>query len=214
MKMKILGSLAVGLLAAAPTQQVLAVASQCDGVVGNLVTNCGFEAGSAVTGWTAGGTQGVAFGLAGLERTGTRGGILNFDAPGSAFISQSVGGPGTYDVSFWLGFYDSGIPNSDRVPQVSVVFGGQQLSVAPPSNQGVQTIVYGFFSFSNLAIVGPATLSFATSSQTGGIQYYDFLIDDVVVTARSVSPVPEPGTLALLGLGLAGLGLSRRRKAA
>jgi hypothetical protein len=165
-----------------------------------LVTNGGFETGD-FTGWAQSGNTGfMDVDTDTLDaHSGTYG--ASFGPVGSlGYISQTLAttAGGHYELSFWLD-NQSGPTNAFEVS-----WNGTVLHSLTDSDR----FDFTRFSFAVDAVDSSSVLQFGFQQNPS---YWG--LDDVSVVASSRA-VPEPATLAVLGTGVLGFGLLRRRRRA
>jgi hypothetical protein len=139
---------------------------------------------------------------------------------GNQYLLQNVAAQNTFEIAFSspqaaFGFFatDIGDAGARLVLTFTTVGGGTESITVPNSTTGTGPSVSGSVLYFGLIdtrnLFTKVTFTNTNSTQDG------FGFDDMTVgrEGQVVATVPEPATLALFGLGLAGLGLSRRRKA-
>jgi hypothetical protein len=203
--MKSLRGFLFGLVALFAAVPGFAGASLCDATAGNLVPNCGFETGD-FTSWTQVGT------FMGVVTTGDISGLNpnsgayyaalgTFNGDGS--LGPTVGlttVPGqTYTFSFWLTntFQGDALSPND----FSADWGGTDVLAF----NNAAPMPYTFYTFIETATSTSTTIGFTERNDAGF-----WGLDDVSVVANSPTAAPEPGSIFLIGTGLAGILIGRR----
>ena len=188
----------------------------------NLITNGNFATGTSA-GWTLIGpavsvVPYATWGLPGTYAGSAYGAVYGFSnqASGSALRQAIATTAGTsYTLSFDYGstsIYANFIQSllvtaTDTATSANIL--SQTVSTAG-SGTTLNTTYTLFPSYTFTATGSSTTLNFTdVSASTVSV---DAFLTNVVVNAAASSSIPEPETLALLGLGLLGIAVGRRRK--
>jgi hypothetical protein len=192
--------------------------SICDGVIGNIVTNCGFEAGVYTStvggftnsdvpdGWTANAAfdEFTSFNIVGTSpvNSGTFALSIGDDDPQPLpVLSQTltdISGT-TYKGSLWVDYGGAG--TSDTLPFFKVLINGT-------TEVNFNSLAPGAYTEYTFSFTGTGSDVLSLEGNTSPVEWF---VDDVVVTAGSASSVPEPRSALLLTGGFGAFLIARRK---
>lgn len=202
------------------TVTAIAFASAASFANANLLTNGDFEASVGLSGTNWGVYQSIdgwnKFDGPGIEvqrntviaaQSGNQ--YVELDSHYNSSMYQEIGGltvGGAYELSFW---YHARTNNGYNDNGINVYWGDYLPGDVAVSIDGLRQVNTPGWIEQTVKLVASAETMFLMFAATGYSNSLGGFVDNVSLTA-----VPEPGTLALFGLGLMGLVLARRQQKA